>query len=139
MSTDKTLADARRISQMLIDAADLSKDVFANIANELNVPVQLARALCLLEKAAPMTELATKLACDKSYITPLADQLEALGLINRVPGADRRTKLLQLTPKGEQLREQLGAKVASFSPVTVALSADERAVFELMLQKVLNG
>ena len=138
MTTNRALADARRISQLIIDVADLSKDVFANIAAELNVPVQLARALCLLETAAPMTELAAKMSCDKSYVTPLADQLELLGLINRVPGADRRTKLLQLTPKGEKLREQLGEKVAAFSPVTVALGQKERVAFEAMLQKILN-
>ena len=138
MSTNRALADARRISQLLIEVADLSKDVFANIAAELNVPVQLAKALCLLETAAPMTELATKLSCDKSYVTPLADQLESLGLINRVPGADRRTKLLQLTPKGEKLRQQLGEKVAAFSPATVALSQRELVAFEAMLQKILN-
>ena len=85
-----------------------------------------------------MTELAAKMSCDKSYVTPLADQLELLGLINRVPGADRRTKLLQLTPKGEKLREQLGEKVAAFSPVTVALGQKERVAFEAMLQKILN-
>jgi DNA-binding MarR family transcriptional regulator len=97
MSEDKFLAEARELSQMMIDAADLSKDIFANIAQELNVPVSLARAICLLENPAPMTELAARLSCDKSYITSLADQMEGLGLINRVPGADRRTKLLELT------------------------------------------
>jgi len=139
MSEDKFLAEARELSQMMIDAADLSKDIFANIAQELNVPVSLARAICLLENPAPMTELATRLACDKSYITSLADQMELLGLINRVPGADRRTKLLELTPKGKLVRKSLGEKVAQFSPVMVALNPSERATFEKLLAKIVKS
>lgn len=139
MSADKTLAEARELSQLMIDAADLSKDVFSNIAQELNIPVSLARAICLLETPAPMTELAARLSCDKSYITPLADQMESLGLINRVPGADRRTKLLELTPKGKAVRKSLGEKVAEFSPVMVALNAAERAIFVKLLAKIVKS
>jgi DNA-binding MarR family transcriptional regulator len=138
MSIGKSLAEARELSQLMIDAADLSKDVFSNIAQELNIPVSLARAICLLETPAPMTELAARLACDKSYITPLADQMESLGLINRVPGADRRTKLLELTPKGKAVRKSLGEKVAEFSPVMVALNSAERATFMKLLAKIVK-
>ena len=139
MSEDKFLAEARELSQMMIDAADFSKDIFANIAQELNVPVSLARAICLLETPSPMTELAARLSCDKSYITSLADQMEGLGLINRVPGADRRTKLLELTPKGRAVRKSLGEKVAEFSPVMVALNAAERQTFEKLLAKIVKS
>ena len=138
MSTDKALAEARELSHLMIDAADLSQDVFANIARELNIQVSLAKAICLLETPVPMTELAARLACDKSYITPLADQMESLGLINRVPGADRRTKLLELTPKGKAMRISLGEKVAEFSPAMVALNAAERAIFLKLLIKIVK-
>ena len=138
MTTDKALAEARELSHLMIDAADLSQDVFANIAQELNIQVSLAKAICLLETPVPMTELAARLSCDKSYITPLADQMESLGLINRVPGADRRTKLLELTPKGKAMRISLGEKVAEFSPAMVALTAAERAIFLKLLIKIVK-
>ena len=140
MSVDKRLAEARRLSQMLLDAAELSKNRFAQIADEIGVPVHLARAICLLETAAPMTELASKLACDKSYITPLADQMEKLGLVDRVADVkDRRIKLLELTAKGRLVRERLGERVAQLSPVMVSLTASERANLEKMLMQILNA
>ena len=139
MSTDKLIAEARELSQMLIEAAELSKETFSQIASEVGIPVQLARAICLLEKSAPMSELANKLSCDKSYITPLADQMESLGLIERVPGEDRRIKLLELTPKGKRVRKQLSDRISKQSPVMVSLSESDRAVFEKMLRQILEN
>jgi hypothetical protein len=44
-----------------------------------------------------MRMLADRLACERSYITGLADQLEERGLVTRATGEDRRVKLLALT------------------------------------------
>lgn len=137
MSSAHILAEARRLSQLMLETADLSKDLFAEIAHEVAVPVPIARALCLLENSASMTELAGMLACDKSYITPLADQMETLGLVQRVSGPDRRTKLLQLTDAGNTKREQIGDKVTQVNPIILALNPDERATFEAMLVRIL--
>ncbi len=136
MSSHGQLDAARRLSQLLLSAADLSREVFAEIAEELAIPVQAARALCLLEGAAPMSELATKLACDKSYITPLADQMEALGLLTRVPGNDRRTKFLEMTPQGKSVQAALEEQIALRSPVIASLDAEERDTLEKLLSKL---
>ena len=85
-----------------------------------------------------MNELSQKLACDKSYITQLADQLEELELIERVPGADRRTKLLSLTATGKRLRSKLAKAAGSQSPVMTSLNAEERATLSVLLRKILN-
>lgn len=139
MSTPNALSTARHLSQLLLSAADLSRDIFAEIADEAGVPVQTARALCLLDSPAPMSQLATKFACDKSYITPLAAQLEALGLVTRTPGSDRRTKLLELTPHGISVQTALGNQIARRSPVIASLSDDERETLELLLTKLLRN
>ena len=137
--TKEVLAEAREISKMLVDVADLSKDIFANIAADLEVPVQQARALCLLENPVSMSELASRLGCDKSYITPLADQMEAGQLISRVPGPDRRTKLLELSGKGAVLRSNLEKSVEKFTPIMVNLNTQERQVFRQLLEKILSA
>lgn len=138
MSSSNALATARHLSQLLLAAADLSREIFADIAEEAAVPVQTARALCLLDGAAPMTQLASKLECDKSYITPLANQMESLGLVARVPGSDRRTKLLALTSLGSSVQAALGEQIAQRSPVITALNADEREVLEQLLTKLID-
>lgn len=137
MNAASDLVVARHLSQLLLAAANRSRDEFAEIAEEIGVPVQLARALCVLEDSAPMTELAAKLDCDKSYITPLADQLEAMGLINRVPGNDRRTKLLTLTTRGKSVRDAMEEQIAKRSPVVASLDESDRVELERILTKLV--
>ena len=139
MSADKRLVDARDLSQLLIDVAELTKSRFAKIAEELAVPVQVARGICLLQTPVPMNELAAMLACDKSYITPLADHMESLGLVTRVPGEDRRTKFLALTPSGKKMRQRLAEKVTESSPVMMALDESQRIAFEQILKQILSN
>ena len=137
MDSNKQMEVSRQLSHLLVLSADLSKSVFADIASSLNVPVHLARAVLLLEEPAPMNELSVKLACDKSYITQLADQLEERDLIERVPGADRRTKLLSLTSTGKSLRAKLAKAAGSQSPIMKSLNDEERTQLASLLSKVL--
>src|SRR5580693_3216076 len=52
----------------------------------------------------PMGQLADTLACDASNVTGLVDRLESRGLVRRHPSeADRRVRVLDLTPKGSRL------------------------------------
>ncbi len=139
MTSQSHLTTARHLSQLLISAADLSREIFADIANEIGVPVHIARALCALEDAAPMSDLATALACDKSYITPLADDMESLDLVKRVPGTDRRTKLLALTTKGFSVREAMEVQIARRSPVMASLSEPDRAALEGILRRLVSS
>lgn len=136
MAARTQLLEARMLAQLLLSATELSREIFAEIAGEIGVPVQVARALCLLEGEIPMSELAAKFTCDKSYITPLADQMEEMGLIERVPGTDRRTKLLTLTPQGEDAQARLEAQIALRSPVMVSLTPAERETLEELLAKL---
>jgi DNA-binding MarR family transcriptional regulator len=130
------LSESRHLSELLLSSSDLAREIFADIASELDISVPVARALCLLEKPEPMSGLALKLHCDKSYITPLTDQMESLGFVERVPGADRRTKMLELTALGEATRDKLESQIAQLSPVMTGLTQEERKSLKALLTKV---
>src|SRR4051794_37922572 len=94
----------------------LTRLFFAHRANlpTLAAELQLSPAQChvlhVIEpgKPIPMGQLAEMLACDASNVTGLVDRLESRGLVRRRPSpADRRVKVLDLTPAGGKLRAQL--------------------------------
>lgn len=130
------LSEARNLSELLLSSSDLARGIFAEIAGGLEIPVSVARALCTLEKPESMSGLAVKLRCDKSYITPLTDQMEALGFVNRVPGPDRRIKMIELTKKGEVARNKLEEEIAKLSPMMNRLTKTERQTLRALLEKV---
>ena len=47
------------------------------------------------------------LVVSPSDMTGLIDRLERKGIVRRVPGKDRRSKRLQITPKGSQLLDKV--------------------------------
>src|ERR1700722_4034918 len=54
----------------------------------------------------PMRELAEQLAVDPPNLTPMVDELERLGLVERRAfPSDRRVKLVAATPKGAELAQ----------------------------------
>lgn len=138
MSREDRYADTRRLSQLLVGIAERAKADFAAVVEPLGLPVHLARAVLLLDTPAPMRELADRLCCDRSYITSLADQLEERDLIVRVPGEDRRVKLLSLTPDGIALRDRIADTVTERSMVQVRLTGAQRKAL-LPLLEVLAG
>ena len=75
----------------------------------------------------PMRSIAESLYCDASYVTDLVDRLEERGLIVRGadPG-DRRVKLLQLTPEGEELRKEALDRLYAPPEGIKNLSAEEQ-------------
>src|SRR4051794_20346792 len=80
------------------------------LAAELQLSPAQCHVLNLIEpgRPIPMGQLAETLACDASNVTGLVDRLESRGLVRRRPSdADRRVKVLDLTPTGTQLRTQL--------------------------------
>ena len=84
-----------------------------------------------------MRSLADHMACDQSYVTGLADDLERRGLVTREPGDDRRVKVLTLTKAGAALRTKLSRAVARQSPVMVRLGSADRVTLERLLTTLL--
>lgn len=133
------MAHARDVSALLIQAGELGKAAFHGAAASLELPVPVARALLLLDVPAPMSDLAERLTCDRSYVTSITDQLEDRGLVQRVPGVDRRVKLLELTTKGKRLRVRLATVVARESDVLNKLTDDERVTLARLLGRIVQG
>src|SRR5216110_362810 len=77
------------------------------LAAEFELSPAQCHVLHLMEpdRPIPMGRIADALACDASNVTGLIDRLESRGLVRRQPAAaDRRVKVLELTPAGIRLR-----------------------------------
>lgn len=98
---------------------------------------QQALALRHLEERAPMRGLAENLRCDASYITSIADALEARGLVRRRPDpSDRRVKQLELTAEGRKLKGELEGRLLEDSPLFRGLSEAEQGTLNDLLHKL---
>lgn len=132
------LAEAHGLSGKLFRAVDQARADFEAIAAGFGLTALQARTLLWLEEPSAMSSLAEHLQCDASNVTGLADRLDRLGLVTRVPGADRRVKLLSLTPAGLQTRTSLARKVAAGSTVTARLTPAQRRQLSDLLDLLLD-
>jgi DNA-binding MarR family transcriptional regulator len=113
----------RRIRSISHDPKAMA--AFHQLAQETGLPLAPLRALLVLPLDEPisMRQLARRLGCDNSYVTPLVDTLEGRGLLVRQPHpTDRRIKFIVLTREGQALtrRAQLADTTppAAFSQLT---------------------
>lgn len=130
---------AREIAVRLVQTAERLKLDFAESIAPFEMSVPAARALLLLDEPAPMRVLSDRLACDQSYITRIADELETRGLVQRTPGADRRVQMLNLTTSGGQMRDAIFSAVSAGNRILLQLSSEERASLERVLERLLPG
>jgi DNA-binding MarR family transcriptional regulator len=81
--------------------------------------------------------LAARLGIDRASTSQIVEELVAMGLVDRrVNGADRRARLLCLTPRGEKLRARLHpAQIAGQWRILASLAPRER---ELLLDLVVR-
>jgi DNA-binding MarR family transcriptional regulator len=100
-------------SMLRQQACSQARDQFALEVGRAELSHSQARVLLELDQPLSQRQLARQLRYDPSNITALADALEARGLIERRPDpSDRRFRLVALTPAGERLRSDLGARLA---------------------------
>ncbi len=107
--------------------------------------LQLSPAQChvlhLIEpdRPIPMGQLAETLACDASNVTGLIDRLESRGLVRRCPSdADRRVKVLVLTPTGCRLRAALVDRMTAPPAALDRLSLREQRALVRILKRLLE-
>jgi len=108
---------------------------------ELGLAPMQAGALQVLdpERPMPMSALAQGLLCDNSNVTGIVDRLEAAGLVQRRPDEhDRRVKTLVVTPKGAEVRAQVGEAMATPPPALAALPATDARVLRDLLRRALG-
>jgi DNA-binding MarR family transcriptional regulator len=84
--------------------------------------------------------LAGRLGIDRNSVGQLVEQLQKQGLLERrVNGADRRARVLQLTPKGEQLHTRLRPKnIAANERILGPLTPSERELLLDVLVRVIK-
>jgi DNA-binding MarR family transcriptional regulator len=86
-----------------------------------------------------MGRLAQTLACDASNVTGLVDRLESRGLVRRrASSADRRVKVLVLTPTGVRLRALLLDRMTAPPASLERLSLREQRALVRMLTRLLE-
>jgi DNA-binding MarR family transcriptional regulator len=111
------------------------------LAAELELSPAQCHVLHLIEPERPLTmgELAETLACHASNVTGLVDRLESRGLLRRRPSdADRRVKILVLTPTGARLRALLVDRMTSPPSALERLSAREQRELVRILRRLLE-
>jgi DNA-binding MarR family transcriptional regulator len=111
------------------------------LAAELELSPAQCHVLHLIEPERPLTmgELAETLACHASNVTGLVDRLESRGLVLRRPSpADRRVKILILTPTGARLRALLLDRMTAPPAALERLSLREQRELVRILRRLLE-
>ena len=87
-----------------------------------------------LDQPRPMGELAGLMHCDSSNMTGIVDRLEERGLVRRTAAeGDRRVKLIELTERGQELREEMTRRMAEPpEPITNLSVADQKALRDVL-------
>jgi DNA-binding MarR family transcriptional regulator len=135
-----SLAQSREILDVLTDVVKRAGAISHAIAARFDLTPPDLLALFKLEDPMPMKDLARLMACDASFITVIADSLEARGLVRREPGQrDRRVKNLVLTTEGIAARERLMTELAGRMPWRTGLDETERCCLAALLRKMLAG
>lgn len=110
----------------------------ADLLRELELTEPLVTALWRLDpEAAPpsMRALAATMNCDPSTVSFIIDKLERRGLIHRqTDPADRRVKVITLTPQGVATRARFVETVTTSSPLG-HLSGEEQQQLRTLLAK----
>ena len=104
-----------------------------------NLTANDARALWDLDpkQGRPIGSLAESWGCDPSNATFIVDRLEQAGIAERRPDpADRRVKLVLLTPKGAGIKAELLSEYHKPPPEIRALSAGDLELLAGLLEKL---
>jgi DNA-binding MarR family transcriptional regulator len=106
-------------------------------------PLQFAVLACLNKKngepGIDQNGLAARLGVERSHVSLLVEELGKRGLVERrVNGADRRARILRLTPKGDGVFDRLrGKNTAANARVLDPLTAKERELlFDLLIRVI---
>jgi len=127
--------------QLLVQFFFTQRASLPPLAAELDLSPAQCHVLHLIEpeRPIPMGRLAETLACDASNVTGLVDRLESRGLIRRRPSeADRRVKVLHLTPTGVRLRTLLVDRMTAPPEALERLSAREQQELVRILTRLLE-
>jgi DNA-binding MarR family transcriptional regulator len=127
--------------QLLIQLFFTQRANLPPLAAELDLSPAQCHLLHLIEpgRPIPMGQLAETLACHASNVTGLVDRLESRGLVRRRPSAaDRRVKVLELTPTGSRLRTMLLDRMTAPPATLERLTVREQQALVRILRRLLE-
>jgi len=97
----------------------------------------------LVTQTAPVSqkELAQALGLEEATIVPLVDRLVKQQLVVRTqPPEDRRKRLIEITPAGTALHQQLAGEIEKLrNELLASITRDELIVAQRVLQKLLKA
>ena len=101
-----------------------------------------AQSLVILVLAQRMADTAAdackQLSHDPGAMTRLLDKLEAKGFVRRVPGSDRRSARLELTPRGRRVHAEINAaQVKVLNGLLRGFTQAEARTLESFLRRML--
>lgn len=122
----------------LIKFLMLSKRRIMELGAQNDMSGMQAMTIFLLDCPRPMNSFKKVFNCDASNVTGLVDGLEHKNLASRYENAaDRRIKMVKLTPTGERMRTSLISDITVHeNPLLSRLSNDELTTFITLLEKI---
>ena len=95
--------------------------------------------LRLLDEPRPMGELAQLMHCDNSNLTGIVDRLTERGLVQRTQAdGDRRVRLIALTDRGREVREELNRRMAEPPAPLTELDPEDQAQLREIMRRALG-
>jgi len=106
----------------------------------ITLPQFLGLSFLHANPGAPVKAFAATLGLQLSSASGLLDRLAKLGLLKRTHSTeDRRVVLIHLTPKGEQMVDEImEQKKESVARIFPALTPEDRTVYLELMQKVVS-
>jgi len=127
-------AELERLLEEYVTAYDSE---FARAAGTVGLSGAQACALGWTEVEMSMSALARVLACEASNVSQIVARLEDQGLVERtVDGADRRVKLVRITPAGRRTYRRVRARFGYARDGLGRLDENERRELHRLLEKM---
>jgi DNA-binding MarR family transcriptional regulator len=133
--------DAWDCMRRLVTEGELA-DRAGSLSRSTGLSPGMMRTVVRLRRGETMTmrELARALGCDPSYVTGLVDELASRGLAERVGHhADRRVKLVVLTPHGVRTADRIVDALAVPPRSFAALDRTEQRQLRDLLAKLATA
>lgn len=122
-----------RISSYIAQFAQQLDAHVREVADSLGITAGQTVALRELSEPLTLSELATRMACERPNATYVADRMEKQNLIERrAHPHDRRSKVVVLTPAGQRCRSNVLRALAQNSPISAMTPADQAELTEVL-------
>lgn len=135
---DSPPSERAELSELMRRMGEMMRRRFHQVVSEHGLTPPMYAMIREIKEPMPMSAAAERLCFDASYITGLADRLEALGLVERRPDpGDRRVKQLALTERGVEVTRRIDEEMALGPGLFPELVDDDVADLVRIYRKLL--